>query len=102
MADEARDPAVVEYLRRSASRAGKARLTSMTAEQRKRVAKLAAEARWRKKTTSPEPTDPKGPDSDARPIRTGIMLNGPRRPLICRKPSTSARPQPLKRAAVAA
>jgi len=64
MADEAKDPAVVEYLRRRGSIAGKARLTSMSAEERKRIAKLAAEARWRKKIDAPDPTDPQGPNRD--------------------------------------
>lgn len=83
MAHEAKDPAVIEYLRRSASRAGKARLTSMTAEDRKRVAKLAAQARWAKKLDAPDPTDPKGPKRDQQGEGPGIMST----PRIACRPS---------------
>ena len=45
-------------------RGGKARLVRMTAEERTRIARLAANARWAKKTGSPDPTDPQGPRRD--------------------------------------
>jgi hypothetical protein len=45
-------------------RGGKARLTKMTAEDRRRIAQLAAAARWGKKATAPDPTDPQGPKRD--------------------------------------
>jgi hypothetical protein len=72
MADEAimrKDPLAVEFGRRG----GKARLTSMTAEERRRIAKLAAEARWKKKSTTPDPTDPNSPDGLVERRGPGIM-----------------------------
>jgi hypothetical protein len=63
------------------SRAGKARLTSMTAEERKRIAKLAAAARWGKKADAPDPTTPppNGPERDRQCAEAGIMYSA-RRP----------------------
>jgi len=96
MADEVNDPAVVEYLRRRASRAGKARLTSMTAEDRRRVAKLAAQARWKKKKGGPDgggsPDGSNGGNGGSRPISTGIMSTGRRLPKPCKslRPSRKA------------
>jgi hypothetical protein len=84
MASEAKDPAVVEYLRRSASRAGKGRLTSMTAEQRRESARRAAQARWGKKAVAPDPNnppDPKGPNRDEQWAEAGIMSTPRRRPV---------------------
>jgi hypothetical protein len=54
-------------------RGGKARLTTMCAEERSRIARLAAQARWAKKTTAPDPSDPKGPKRDQPGERSGIM-----------------------------
>lgn len=67
-------------------RGGKARLTKMTAEERTRIAKLAAQARWGKKTDSPtpDPTDPKGPGRDHQGAEAGILLTA-------RRPAVSAR-----------
>lgn len=82
MADEAitqKDPLAVEFGRRG----GKSRLTKMTAEERTRVAKLAAQARWAKKAEAPDPTDPQGPNHDEESRGPDIMLNG-------RRPATSA------------
>lgn len=53
----AKDPMAVEFGRRG----GKARLTSMTAEERRRIARLAARARWGKKAETPTPP-PSGPN----------------------------------------
>lgn len=55
---------------------GKARLVKMTAEERQRIAKLAARARWAKGKTAPDPTDPtdpQGPNRDRRGDETGIL-----------------------------
>lgn len=88
MADEAtaKDPLMAEFGRRG----GKSRMTKMTAEERRRVAKLAAQARWSKKGTTPEPP-PNGPspDRDAQGAEAGIMLNSRRRPAH-RVPSTQS------------
>lgn len=54
-------------------RGGKARLTTMTAEDRTRIARLAAQARWAKKADAPDPTDPKGPKRDEQVRRPGIL-----------------------------
>lgn len=62
-------------------RGGKARLTKMTAEERTRIAKLAAQARWGKKAAAPDPTDPKGPKRDQQGEGPGI-LSSPR--ISCR------------------
>jgi hypothetical protein len=63
---------IKKRLSASGRRAGKARLTSMTAEERKRIARLAAKARWAKKPEAPDPNDPKGTKPDQQP-RPGIM-----------------------------
>src|SRR4051794_24335911 len=62
-----KDPLAVEFGRRGA----RARMTKMTPEERRRIARLAAKARWSKKPTVPDGPDG-GPDGDSRPIRTGI------------------------------
>jgi hypothetical protein len=72
MADEAvsqKDPLAVEFGRRG----GKSRLVKMTAEERSRVAKLAAQARWGKKAEAPDPNDPKGPGRDHQGAEADIM-----------------------------
>lgn len=66
-----RHPAVLEFLSERARKGGKARLTKMTAEERTRVAKLAAEARWHKKT-SPDPNNPQGTKRDKQGEGSGI------------------------------
>lgn len=71
----AKDPLAVEFGRRG----GKSRLTKMTAEERSRIARLAAQARWGKKADAPNPTDPSGPHRDRQGAEAGIMLSG-RRP----------------------
>ena len=63
-----KDPLAVEFGRRGA----RARMTKMTAEERTRIARLAAQARWGKKATAPDPTDPQGPNRD-REQGPGIM-----------------------------
>jgi hypothetical protein len=63
-------------------RGGKARLVKMTAEERTRIAKLAAQARWGKKADAPEPPNPNGPgspDRDRQGAEAGIMLNSRRK-----------------------
>jgi hypothetical protein len=72
-------------VRECCSRAGKARLVKMTAEERTRIARLAAQARWAKKPNAPDPTDPKGPKHDEQSSETGIMST--RR--ACRRPPVS-------------
>jgi hypothetical protein len=83
MVDEAitpKDPLAVEMGRRG----GKARLSKMTTEERRRIAKLAAQARWGKKaeTPTPDPNDPKGPGRDQQGAEAGIMLNSRRKPVV--------------------
>lgn len=84
MADEAfsqKDPLAVEFGRRG----GKSRLVKMTAEERTRVAKLAAQARWAKKASAPDPkgpNDPKGPHRDPGEEGTGILLSARRKPVV--------------------
>jgi hypothetical protein len=67
----AKDALAVEFGRRGA----RARMTKMTAEERSRVAKRAAQARWQKKAEAPEPTptDPQGPGRDGQYAESGIM-----------------------------
>lgn len=43
-----------EYFRERASRAGTARRNKLSPEERKRIAKLAAQARWKKKNGGPD------------------------------------------------
>jgi hypothetical protein len=46
--DETKDPAAVSLGRRGGLKGGKARAASMTAEQRREIARKAARARWAK------------------------------------------------------
>ena len=46
--DEGKDPAAVALGRKGGLKGGKARAKSLTAAQRKEIAKLAASARWKK------------------------------------------------------
>jgi hypothetical protein len=62
-----------ELFEESGRRGGKARLTKMTAEERTRIARLAAQTRWAKKADAPDPTDPKGPKRDQQPEGRSIM-----------------------------
>lgn len=71
----AKDALAVEFGKRGA----RARMTKMTAEERRRVAKRAAQARWGKKADAPNPDGPKGPNRDER-RGPGIMLSARRRP----------------------
>jgi hypothetical protein len=59
-------------------RGGFARARKLTSEQRRDIARKAAQARWAKKTSAPDPTDPLGPKHDEGQ-GPGIMLSG-RRP----------------------
>lgn len=81
---------VAEWQKKIGRMGGKARLTKMTAEDRKRVAKLAAQARWGKKADAPDPNDPKGSKGDQKPSillsrkpcrQTGVPL-APHHPLL--------------------
>lgn len=84
--------AVNEHAAALGRRGGKARLVKMTAEERTRVAKLAAQARWAKRADAPDPNDPKGPKGDPHVEGTGIMLSAPRRgPTRCRPSLSSPR-----------
>ena len=48
-ADDGKDPAAVALGRKGGLKGGKARAKSLTPEQRKAIAKKAAESRWKKK-----------------------------------------------------
>ncbi|MGA8619727.1 MAG: hypothetical protein WB660_14570 [Candidatus Sulfotelmatobacter sp.] len=63
-----KDPLAVEFGKRGA----RARMIKMTAEERRRIAKHAAQARWAKKAAAPDPNDPKGTKREGRP-GPGIM-----------------------------
>jgi hypothetical protein len=54
--DAGKDPAAVALGRKGGLKGGKARAKKLTAEERHRIAVLAARARWRKK--DPEPDQP--------------------------------------------
>lgn len=47
--DEGKDPAAVALGRKGGLKGGKARAKQLTPEQRAEIARIAAEARWRKK-----------------------------------------------------
>lgn len=49
--DEGKDPAAVAMGRKGGKKGGKARSINLTPEQRSEAASLAAQARWRKKST---------------------------------------------------
>lgn len=77
----AKDALAVEFGRRGA----RARMTKLSAEQRRQIARNAAQARWAKKTQPPQPPDPQGPgspDRDGQYAEAGIMLSYPRRPAV--------------------
>lgn len=93
MADErvvAKDALMVEFGRRG----GVGRAKSLTPEQRREIAQRAAQARWAKKVTAPDPTDPKGPKHDEGQT-PGIMLSG-------RRPATSTHSARLRGRSLAA
>ena len=77
MADQKAVDLISAYAAEIGRRGGKARLTKMTAEERTRVAKRAAQARWGKKGHVPDPTpptpDPNGPERDGQYAEAGIM-----------------------------
>lgn len=80
---------------------GAARARKLTPDQRRDIARRAAQARWGKKAGSPEtpdPNDPKGPHRDQQGAEAGILLSRHRR-----KPSVSdsvtSRPGALRAAA---
>ena len=77
----AKDALAVEFGRRGA----RARMTKMTAQERSRIARNAAQARWQKKATAPDPTptDPQGPQGrDQQWAEAGIMSTPRRRPTV--------------------
>ncbi len=45
--DDGKDEAAVEFARRGGLRGGRARAAKLTAEERRKIAKKAAEARWK-------------------------------------------------------
>lgn len=47
--DEGKDPAAVALGRKGGLKGGKARAESLTAEERSEIARIAAQARWKKK-----------------------------------------------------
>lgn len=57
-ANEQKSLSVTEWTKKIGRIGGKARLTKMTAEERSRIARLAARARWGKKTAAPDPNPP--------------------------------------------
>jgi hypothetical protein len=86
--------------REFASLGGKARREKLTPEERKRIAQLAAKARWAKKAGAPgppDPTDPKGPHRDQQHAEAGIMYSR-RRPAVS---ATTSRLNGRSRAAAA-
>jgi len=101
MADEAMKPLTIQEL---TSRAGKARMVKMTPEERRRVAKLGAQARWAKHHPAPPPPDPPDPGDprrDSQYSESGIMSTPP--PVSERKPvvpvSVKNRPESFRAAA---
>lgn len=79
-------------------RGGKARLVKMSAEERTRIAKLAATARWAKKAGPPAPTDPNnpgGPGRDQQHAEAGILLSPRRRPCATAPSPSSERSRAL-------
>jgi hypothetical protein len=62
-----------ELFEESGRRGGAARAAKLTPAERTRIAKLAAQARWAKKATAPDPTDPQGPKRDPGGESSGIM-----------------------------
>jgi hypothetical protein len=50
-----------------------ARTRKLSAERRSEIARLAAQARWAKKTTAPDPNDPQGTKRDKQGEGSGIM-----------------------------
>ena len=45
-ADDGKNPAAIEFARRGGQKGGKARAAKLTPEERRRIAKKAARARW--------------------------------------------------------
>jgi hypothetical protein len=78
MATEA-DQAVREWARKNGRLGGKARLVKMSAEERHRIAKLAAQARWAKQAGGPDSPDG-GPERPIKGGATSIMLSSRRTP----------------------
>ena len=83
-ANEQKSLSVTEWTKKIGRIGGKARLTKMTAEERSRIARLAARARWGKKTAAPDPNppDPQGPGRDKQWAESGIMSTPRRRPVV--------------------
>ena len=83
MADEVvaqKDALAVEFGRRG----GKARMRNLSPEQRRDIARRAAQARWGKKADAPDPNsplDPK-PHRDEQFAEAGIMSSPRRRPSV--------------------
>lgn len=75
MADEAKVLTIQEVGRRG----GVSRAKNLSSEQRREIARRAAQARWAKKTDTPDPTDPNSPDGEVERRGLGIMLSS-RRP----------------------
>lgn len=91
MAEKAAVDVISAYAAEIGRRGGKARLTKMTSEQRREVARRAAHARWGKKQEAPQPPDPKGPDRDQQGAESGIMLTGRRPPVTASSHRSSGR-----------
>jgi len=53
---------------------GLARARKLTSEERSRIARLAAQARWGKKADAPDPNDPKGTKGDPQPGKPGVGI----------------------------
>ena len=63
-------PITLEKLR---SLGGQARARNLSAERRKEIARLAAQARWKKNADAPDPNGPKGPKRDGQKPGSGIL-----------------------------
>ena len=77
------DEAKVLTIQEVASRGGVARAKNLSADRRRQIARQAAQARWAKKSNTPDPTDPQGPKHDEGQ-GPGILLSS-------RRPARSAR-----------
>ena len=77
---------------------GEARARKLTSEDRTRIAKLAAHARWARKLAAPDPTDPTDPQGPIRELQKSGILSSSRRPLV----RVSVAPQIVRSHAAAA
>jgi len=71
---------------------GLTRARKLSPEQRREIARRAAQARWGKRAPgAPDPSGPGGPHRDHQHAEAGIMLSARRSPKSCRKPASPSR-----------